>query len=329
MKILPYKRVKVSDRLYVKVSQHFCYTDFGVRDSKATAYSGRPYICLGTPGTGFFERDSESHSYHTFVRRIRHSQQESYLNMLLDREPNFDRELKRARAALAVEKDRTKREMLDCYVNALTVGRTEEYDERVVRGIKNKMGHHSNKFLVGVLSHYKNKISRLGHDMWSVEYRLKDHCTPEQHEAYLEMVDAFAKLATCRRVWCYDESKKQRRNQYVQVQFDCGIFDFIRSEHHLPIMRDAQGVNYYWLPDCILVGRSSLDFDLIPLRNLTVVAQELAIEEPVEMLSSELGDAASMIRIPEMGLTFYFNHLRPVLHFVHTVDRLKATIPNK
>ena len=91
-------------------------------------------------------------------------------------------------------------------------------------------------------------------------------------------------------------------------------------------MRNSRGGRYYLLPDCVLVERSSVDFDLVPLKNLTMVCQELAIEEPVEMLSSRLGDAASMIRIPDLDLSYYFNHVRPIVNFVKAVDKLKATL---
>ena len=216
-----------------------------------------------------------------------------------------------------------KRQILDCYVNALTVGATEERLERIVRGIKDKIGHKSNKFLVSVMSHYKNKISQLGHDMRSVELHVKDTCNEEQYEAYLRMVEAYRKVADCRRVWHANENT---REVYQQVFFDMGIFDFIRSDDFLPMLRDSNGVNYYLLPTVMIVARDSVDFDIVPLKGLTIVCQELAIQETVDVISSRLGDAASMVRIPELNLTWYFNHVRPIMHFVGAYEELQATL---
>ncbi len=320
MTIFPYKRVKVTEGLYIKQSNHFYYTDFGVRDSGEQRYTGRRYVNTGVPGTGFIERESESHSYHQFVRGYLNRQKPSYLRMLFGLEPSYSKELEHARVALAAADHPLKRQILDCYVNALTIGRTEERLERVVRGIKDKIGHRSNKFLVSVLSHYKGKISQLEHDMQSVELHLKDTCTPEQYEAYQEMVEAFTGVAACRRIWHFNEDAKEK---YVQVYFDLGIFDFMRSQSFIPVLRDSKGVHYYFLPTHILVARSTVDFDLVPIKGLTVVCQELAIEETVEVISSRLGDAASMVRIPEMDLTWYFNHVRPVMHFIGAYDHLR------
>lgn len=323
MKILPKKRAKVAEGLYVLISNHFYYSDFGIRNMGEMRYSGRRFVMTGTPGTGFIERESESHSYHLFVRGWLAKQHPKYYRMLLGMEPDFDRTLKEANKAMLRSSDPKQREMLECYVNALTVARNEERLERVVRGIKDKMGHHSNKFMVSVMSHYKNKIRQMEHDMLSVIWHVKDHCSAESYEAYVKAVDAFTRVASCRRVWLYNPDKKMG---YNQVFFDVGVFDYMRSECYIPIMRNPDGTHYYLLPDSLIVARSCTDFDVMPLKTLTIVSQELAIEETNEAMVGRLGDAASMIKIPELNLTFYFNHVRPIIEFVKAVDELKETL---
>ena len=323
MRILPKKRVKVTEGLYVNISRHFYYSDFGVRDSGEMRYYGRRYISPYTPGTGFIEHESESHSYHKFVKEFTRLEKPNYWRYVFGKEPDYKREHQLAKAALAAATDDRKRELLDCYVNALAVGENAERIERVVRGVKDKMGHKSNKFMVSVISHYKSKLNQLGHDMSAVEYHLKNHFTPEVMDAYNRMVDAFVRVTACRRIWCQTGNHK---DGYTQVFFDLGIFDFIRSDSYLPIMRGSDGMRYYLLPDSIIAARNSLDFDIHPIKNMTIVCQELAIEETVDNFSSQLGDAASMIRIPELNLTYYFNHLRPIVEFVKAMDNLKEQL---
>lgn len=323
MKILPKSRVKVTEGLYVFVSNHFYYTDFGIRDMGEMRYSGRRFVMSDTPGTGFIERESESHSYHQFVRDQLALQKPSYLRMVMGKEPSFDKALSAANKALANSDDKFKRELLEHYVNALTVARSEERLERVVRGIKDKMGHRSNKFMVSVMSHYKNKIRQLEHDMDAVIWHVEEHCSKESYECYLKVVETFSRVASCRRIWFYDPLK---RDSYNQVFFDLGVFDYIRCKDYIPIMRHPNGTHYYLLPDALIAARSNADFDVVPLKNLTIVYQEMAIEESNESMVGRLGDAASMIKIPEFGLTFYFNHLHPIVDFVNAVDRLKATL---
>ena len=322
MKILPKKRVKVTEGLHVNISNHFYYNDFGIRDYSEMRYGGRRFVMTGTPGTGFIERESESHSYHQFVRNQLAKQKPSYWRMLMGKEPNFDKALAEANKAMVQSSDKYKRDLLECYVNALTVARNEERIERVVRGIKDKMGHHSNKFMVSVMSHYKSKIRQMEHDMLSVIWHVKDHCSEETYKAYCKVVDEFTRVASCRRIWFLENSRKG----YQQVFFDLGVFDYIRSENYIPVMRHPNGTHYYLLPDAMIVARSNADFDVVPLKTLTIVSQELAIEEANESMLGRLGDAASMIKIPEFDLTFYFNHVRAIVDFVHSVDCLKETL---
>lgn len=323
MAILPFKRVKVMEGLKVRISNHFYYTDFGIRDSGEMRYGGRRFVMMDTPGTGFIERESESHSYHQYVRSLVAKQKKSYWRLLLGKEPNFDKALNEANKAMMKSDDKYKRNLLEHYVNALTVARSEERLERVVRGIKDKMGHRSNKFMVSVMSHYKNKIRQLENDMSSVIWHIDDHCSEQTLEAYKNMVEAFSRVASCRRIWFYDPLKK---DSYNQVFFDLGVFDYIRSSVYLPIMRHPNGTHFYFLPDAMIVARSNADFDIVPLKKLTIVCQELAIEETNESMVGRLGDAASMIKIPEYELTFYFNHVHPIVNFMKAMDELKKTL---
>ena len=324
MAVFPFKIKKIGERLYIRVSNHFYYSDFGVRDADEPTHYGHRFVCADTPGTGFFERASNSHSYHEFVRSHISVQRPNYLNLLFDREADYGREYKLAVAALHSETDPRKHEILECYVNALTIGRMVEEDQRLMHGVKMKMKLHHGRHLSSVVSHYKHKISNLERDMHSVEYFLKNHYSDEVLQYYAEMVEAFSRMINrCRRVWHSNENKS---DNFAQVFFDLGIFDFIRSKTFLPLMRDSNGVSYYILPDAILVARSSLDFDIVLLKELTVVYQETAIEDTTELLTSRLGGAACMLLIPRLHLTYYFNHARVVIDFVRALDKLKTVL---
>ena len=325
MKILPYTRTRVTQDDYVWVTNHFIYSDFGVRESGEIRHKGRRYVSPTTPGTGFMEHESDSHSYHLFVRKYVAMEKPSYWRMLFEKEPDYERELKRARKALADCTDNKKREIIESYINALSVGRTAQKIERVVRSVRELMHrHHHNKTYVSIASHYKSRLSQISHDMSAVEYHIENHYPEEVMNAYYKVVESFNAVAKCRRIWHFDQGSK---NHFHQVFFDLGVFDFIRYNKGLiPIMRDSKGVHYYLLPDCFIVARSSVDFDIVPLKGMTIVCQELAIEEAIEVVSSQLGDAASMIRIPDLNLTFYFNHLRVIMAFVNAINELQKTI---
>lgn len=324
MNILPYKRQKIDRYLSVWLSKHFCYSDFGVSGMVDNSHHGNRYVMGDTPGTGFLVRETDSRSYHDFVNRQMAKHQSSYWRFLTGKEPNYDRELKLAGVALKTCDEPRKHELMECYINALSIGRSAEEIERIIRAVKRKLSHHSNKYLVSVIGHYKRKIKVLDRDVDSVQYDVAEHYSPEVNAAYGEMIEAFSKMISrCRRVWHHNEKVE---GNFVQVFFDLGTFDFIKCGNGMPLMRDSVGTSYYLLPDAIIVARGSLDFDLIPLKDLTVVCQETAITETTELLSVRLGDAACMMLIPDLKLTFYFNHAHVVVDFVQALNKLKTTI---
>ena len=306
------------------MSNHFCHSDFGVRTDSGSKHFGRRYICMGTPGTGFFEQDSESRTYHQFVQSHPAAMPPSYLRMLTGREPDYDQELHRATAALHMVTDGRKRELMECYINALTIGKRAENIQRVMVGVKRKIKHNRDRFYVSVMGHYKQKLDQLEREIDSVEYHVERNNEPQVIEAYREVCNTFdAMLRRCRRIWHYNPKS---RDHFVQVFFDMGVFDFIRSDSYSPLMRDSSGRKLFLLPDCLIVARSSVDFDILPLKELTLVWQEMAVDEPTEMFANYLVDAACMIQIPALDTVFYFNHSRVVVDFVKSLDRLKAVL---
>ena len=89
----------VADGLRLPVSRHFYYSSFAVR-GRHDSPQLRVYICEGTPGTGFFVRNTESRSYMRFVAERKKNLKQNPLTLLAGREPNFDKEMARVESAL-------------------------------------------------------------------------------------------------------------------------------------------------------------------------------------------------------------------------------------
>lgn len=300
------------------MSNSYHDNDFGVRNGSY----GRRFVCCGAPGVGFMEHDSDSITYVDFVTQCRKSSGSSYWNMLTEREPGFDRERKRIHTALASGDDPFRKQILENYDNALAVAKQAEHLLRIEQGIKDKMGHrHHRKYFVSVIGYYRRKMERLAKDMCGVELNLRDTCTEAQYEAWLKVAEAFEAVAACRRVW---HDGGTRRHRYNRVFFDLGVFDYIKADAYLPLMRTHKGPTYYILPTCVIAARDNVDFEVHPLSEVSMVCNEMSIQEPIDIISSELGDAASILHVPAFGQTWFLNHVRPVAKFVAAYDALRG-----
>lgn len=329
----------VADGVRLPVSRHFHYSTFGVRDRHDNIARTGNYICTGYPGTGFFAHSSESHSYHRYINECRKKNNQNMLTLLLGREPNFDKEIKRVAAAFSKRSDEEYVRVLSKYQNMLSLAKEEELLQRVVRAIKDKMGNRPNKMMVSILSHYKSSIATLEHDARSTHLDTLAPLNDEQRAAWEKVIDAFHLLINSRRLWSvYLEDNSQA---YEQVFFDMGVFNYIWSDFDTPMMRDHRGLQYFIYPKGIISAKSSTDFEIhqwkdLEIRFNVVDINTLAVRPKFNSHSSHKkkhrhNDALSNlygathaqvvgeISIPKLDLRFFVNHTGPADDFVKAI----------
>lgn len=313
MKIFPSKMMRVSDHVRIPVTQYFSYNTFGILGNYDAKYHYVKYVCTGTVGTGFFVRDTESQSYNYFVKDQRKAIKPNYWKMLLGKEFSFKKEMARVNAALSETDDSLRRRIFDSYLNCLTLARNEEVLERIANSLRKRIKGRPNPKLSSPLKHYKNRIAALEHEIRLTQLNVKDLCNEEQLEAYGKMVMAFRETCTVRRIWDLSVPGVNG-HRHKQVFWDLGVFDFIQSPWYLPVMRDGNGLCYYWLPTFVIKARSSVDFDILPYDTIT-------------MMHHPVGDGTqSDINLPEMGMAFRFSNIEKVEALFKAFNELRAKL---
>jgi len=266
--------------------------------------------------------------------------------LLLRKEPDFEKELQRAEQVMSHTTDKEKKRILSIYYNVLTLAKEEELLQRIVRGIKDKMGHGHKSMYSSILSHYKSSIATLEHDVASAQYNIKSDLTDEQMAAWEKLVDAFRDMADARRVWSvYIEDSKE---WYQQVFFDLGIFNYIQSPVDTPIMRDHKNQHYYLYPRGIVRSRTSTDFDIFSWKDIHVNFNVMDIntlavrpefsshlkrrhkKEHQDALTALYGythgSVVGELLFPELDLRFFVNHTEPVEKFVRSISAFMQTM---
>ena len=292
MKIFQRSRKTVAKGLTVWVSNHYTPTLFGIRGHYESSYKSGQYIECGSPGTGFFIRTSSSHSYKNFCNAEKAKLNHTYMDLLRGREFSFDDEVSRANAALRETKDETKARILEAYVNVLPLAKEAEEGERVINGIK-ELGHKRHKlttYQTHVMSSYKSRIARLGHDVRDIQLSIPQLCSEERYNQFADVVIAFTEVASSHRIWHSKDSYEALDSAFEQVYFDLGIFDFIQAPLMTPLMRDSVGQYHFLYPDFWIVSRSATDFDVHDLKSLTILFREVPYDMISNMVLSSYAD---------------------------------------
>ena len=171
MKLLPKSRKRVARGLSVWVSNHYCPTLFGIRGKYESSYKSGQYVESGSPGTGFFVRNSSSRTYKAFCKNERQKLLPTYWDMVRNKEFSFDRELARVEAAQnEAGIDKWRAMILESYVNVLPMAKEAEEAERIVEGIK-ELSHRRHR-----LSSYQTHVmSSIWEPLWIRTNRAKSY----------------------------------------------------------------------------------------------------------------------------------------------------------
>lgn len=330
-----YRQMKMEGGGKIRVPQRFEYDDFGVRKADL-AISGKgacingPFVCTGVPGTGFFQRDSDSEKYQKFVNDCFKQLKTSLADFIFDRQFSFDKEIALAISAKEATKDHLKQTILESYVKCLKIAREAYQCEQVVRGVKHMMGNHPTKRYTSLISHARGRIHELKHELNDNRLNALNCVSEETMNHYHKFCSEFMKVLHSRRGW--DLVKHNGKVEMKRVFWDMGMFDYIITWNDTPIMRDWDGTCYYIYPTHILKVRSTVDFDMYSLKDIHVEFEEVAGDSLVsqeQSLEHMMGRKLGKITIPEMNFEIYFRHRSVAHQFMDALQEYQAAVFGK
>ena len=289
MKLLPKYRKTIAKGLTVWVSNHYCPTLFGIRGHYESSYKSGQYVECGAPGTGFFVRNSSSHSYKNFCKEERAKLLPQYKNMVQGKEFSFEKEIERVTKAKEENTNPIRDMILESYLNVLPLAKEAEEAERYVNGIKelSHHRHHLTSYQSHVMSGIKSRIARLGHDVRDIQLYIPKLCGEELYQQFAEVAKQFTQVASSHRIWSVRENYEGLEAAFTQVYFDLGIFNFIQAPLMTPMMRDAEGRKIFFYPEFVIRAKDSVDFEVFEMKSLTFLFREV----PYDMISNMVIDS--------------------------------------
>ena len=289
MKLLPKYRKTIAKGLTVWVSNHYCPTLFGIRGHYESSYKSGQYVECGAPGTGFFVRNSSSHSYKNFCKEERAKLVPQYKNMVQGKEFSFEKEIERVTKAKEENTNPIRDMILESYLNVLPLAKEAEEAERYVNGIKelSHRRHRLTSYQSHVMSGIKSKIARLGHDVRDIQLYIPKLCGEELYQQFADVAKQFTQVASSHRIWSVRENYEGLEAAFTQVYFDLGIFNFIQAPLMTPMMRDAEGRKIFFYPEFVIRAKDSVDFEVFEMKSLTFLFREV----PYDMISNMVIDS--------------------------------------
>lgn len=327
MKLIPYEKVLIAGGREIWITKHpVLNNDFGVRPSHEFRHIEGQYVCMGTPGTGYFAHDVESDQYIKMVSDDMSILKPSYWRYLTGKEFSYEKEFERIDKAMEQETDVQKHAILESYYNSLRVMVDVDRVLRVMDALKEKVKLSPRKDNISPLSHYKSRLHVLAHEMKSSRFDMNMLVNDEeQQNSYYRLVEAFKEISNSRRVWNMLRGEGKMRME--RVYWDLGVFNFMVGTSGTPLMRDMSRQGYFIYPQHIVVARSSTDFDIYNLKDLHFIYRETTQESLVAGVINQedlIGRPMGEVAIEELGVRWYFMHRSVAYRFVDAMNRYIA-----
>ena len=286
---------------------------FDVLERPDNSYGLVEFVPLRYPGCGFFTHPTSSHTYGREVLRCRMAFSPTLRHLWFPKQPSFSTVINQAEQAMLAAKDPFFTALFESYRNQLLLAKEQDYMTRVADALRYRMKHsnHHHRYSTE-LKDTKHQIRSIEKRRADVAFKLAEHYTPQQMEAFAAMVERFRELMHVHHIW--DMGGQNDSSERRRVFFDLGAFCYVCNPIPLPLMRNAAKDRYCLLPDRILRVRSPFDFDCYMLRD-------------VEIRWGALGDGhQSELMIPKLNMLYRFTSEKRVEAFVQSWKNLAAVV---
>lgn len=187
-------------------------------------------------------------------------------------------QLNTAKVAYKKESSHIKKEILQNFINYHELSNQANELEIIINTLKNKTCRKSSPKLENQLELHESKLSEVIAELNDVQMDIDKDLTDSEKEQYSDFCDSFKEILDSEKIWiitssaCNTGSKSPAAYSIrrEEINFDVGVFNFIKSSRDIPVLRDLQGYSYYVYPRYIIKALSYANFEVFPINTIGI-----------------------------------------------------------
>ncbi len=187
-------------------------------------------------------------------------------------------QLNTAKVAYNKESSHIKKEILQNFINHHELSNQANELKIIINSLKNKTSRKSSPKLENQLELHESKLSTVIAELNDVQMDIDKNLTDSEKEQYSDFCDSFEEILDSEKKWIITSSARNtglkspaaysiRREE---INFDVGVFNFIKSSRDIPVLRDLQGYSYYVYPRYIIKALSYANFEVFPINTIGI-----------------------------------------------------------
>lgn len=181
-------------------------------------------------------------------------------------------------SAIIQTTDPIKKEILQNYLACLKLNKKSDEIEEIINALKVKISKKNKPELEVQLKKQEKELSKLTEDFNSMQFDIDKSLNEKEKKAYSHLCEKFEELLSSEKIWIITSSKQSTELKSSagisitrkEISLDVGIFNYIKSEFDIPILRGNDNAMYYIYPKYIIKAFSSSKFDVFPIENVKI-----------------------------------------------------------
>ena len=193
-------------------------------------------------------------------------------------EKSFQSLLESINYAIQQSTDPLKTEILQNYLVCLELNKKSDETEEIIEALKAKKKKGKTPKFDKHLERYETELTESQTELNRVQLDIDKSLNENEKKAYSNLCEKFEELLSSEKIWIITSSQKStelksaagitiKRNE---ISFDTGVFNFIKSEFDIPILRGNDNAMYYLYPKYVIKAFSPFNFEIFPIENVTI-----------------------------------------------------------
>ena len=221
--------------------------------------------------------------------------------------------------------DKDMRNILKAYIQCLTINEEFEKEQEIIEELKKS----TDQKALDLIPIHEARAEALKVNLEKMRYNADADLSDEQKQSFKLFVDSFEILSNSDKIWFETGITSRNLIQREETKFEFGVFDYIKSEFEIPVIRIPQtSINFYIYPHFIIRSESTTIFRIYPIEKVDIEYSAINFREEYKP-NVELPKDATLI---SSGFLYETTKGEPDRRYAYnplyvTYDYGKLTIP--
>ena len=188
-------------------------------------------------------------------------------------EQSIESQIETAKNALNQASNPIQKEIIQNFISCTELSRKADETEAIIEALKQKIEKKTNAQLKEQLEKYETELSKITTELDEVQLDVDKDLDDIEKRQYSVLCENFEKMLSSKKIWQITstirntelKSSAASTVERKEIDFDTGVFNYIKSSFDIPILRDLSGNIYYIYPRYIIKAQSFTKFEIFPI----------------------------------------------------------------